>query len=212
MAQITAVHGVQSTIQYLQRFEREVFKEIRKELIDSAKPIVVAVQGEFPKQPWDSKRGVNWTKYGRTQRGRKSPTSSGPSFPRYQYGKVKRGVKADTGSTRRRSDGTYTILRIKQTDAAASIYDLAQQTRTANAASFITNLNNTKRGQPNSRVMFPTVIKAMPKVINDVMKILDKIESRYSAEIAADTQTRAAQSARASKQVRNLLGQFGKGF
>ena len=212
MAQITAVHGVQSTIQYLQRFEREVFKEIRKELIDSAKPIVVAVQDEFPKQPWDSKRGVNWTKYGRTQRGRKSPSSAGPSFPRYQYGKVKRGVKADTGSTRRRSDGTYTILRIKQTDAAASIYDLAKQTRTANAASFITNLNNTKRGQPNSRVMFPTVIKAMPKVINDVMKILDKIESRYSAEIAADTQTRAAQSARASKQVRNLLGQFGKGF
>jgi hypothetical protein len=212
MAQITAVHGVQSTIQYLQRFEREVFKAIRKELIDSAKPIVVAVQDEFPKQPWDSKRGVNWTKYGRTQRGRKSPSSAGPSFPRYQYGKVKRGVKADTGSTRRRSDGTYTILRIKQTDAAASIYDLAKQTRTANAASFITNLNNTKRGQPNSRVMFPTVIKAMPKVINDVMKILDKIESRYSAEIAADTQTRAAQSARASKQVRNLLGQFGKGF
>jgi len=212
MAQITAVHGVQSTIQYLQRFEREVFKDIRKQLIHSAQPIVVAVQGEFPKQPWDSKRGVNWTKYGRTRRGRKSPSSAGPSFPRYQYSKVKRGVKADTGSTRRRSDGTYTILRIKQTDAAASIYDLAQQTRTANAASFITNLNNTKRGQPNSRVMFPTVIKAIPKVINDVMKILDKIESRYSAEIAADTQTRAAQSARASKQVRNLLGQFGKGF
>ena len=212
MAQITAVHGVQSTIQYLQRFEREVFKEIRKELIDSAKPIVVAVQGEFPKQPWNSKRGVNWTKYGRTQRGRKSPDSAGASFPRYQYAKVKRGVKADTGSTRRRSDGTYTILRIKQTDAAASIYDLAQQTQTANAASFITNLNKTKRGQPNSRVMFPTVIKAMPKVINDVMKILDKIESRYSAEIAADTQTRAAQSARAKNQLRNVLGQFGKGF
>jgi hypothetical protein len=212
MAQITAVHGVQSTIQYLQRFEREVFKEIRKELIDSAKPIVVAVQGEFPKQPWDSERGVNWTKYGRTQRGRKSPTSSGPSFPRYQYAKVKRGVKADTGSTRRRSDGTYTILRIKQTDAAGSIYDLAKNTQTANAASFITNLDKKKRGQPNSRVMFPTVIKAMPKVINDVMKILNKIESRYSAEIAADTQTRAAQSARAGKQVRNLLGQFGKGF
>ena len=212
MAQITAVHGVQSTIQYLQRFEREVFKEIRKELIDSAKPIVVAVQGEFPKQPWDSKRGVNWTKYGRTQRGRKSPSSSGPSFPRYQYGKVKRGVKADTGSTRRRSDGTYTILRIKQTDAAASIYDLAKQTRTANAASFITNLDKKKRGQPNSRVMFPTVIKAMPKVINDVMKILNKIETRYSAEIAADTQTRAAQSARAKNQLRNVLGQFGKGF
>jgi hypothetical protein len=212
MAQITAVHGVQSTIQYLQRFERDVFKEIRKELISSAKPIVVAVQGEFPKQPWDSKRGVNWAKYGRTQRGRKAPSASGASFPRYQQSKIKRGVKADTGSSRRRSDGTYTILRIKQTDAAGSIYDMTKQTRTANAASFITNLDKKKRGQPNSRVMFPTVIKAMPKVINDVMKILNKIESRYSAEIAADTQTRAAQSARAKNQLRNVLGQFGKGF
>lgn len=212
MAQITAVHGVQSTIQYLQRFERDVFKEIRKELIDSAKPIVIAVQGEFPKQPWDSKRGVNWAKYGRTQRGRKAPSASGASFPRYQQSKVKRSVKADTGSSRRRSDGTYTILRIKQTDAAGSIYDIAQQTRTANAASFITNLNNTKRGKPNSRVMFPTVIKQMPKVLANVMKILDKVEARYSAEIASDTQTRAAQSARAKNQLRNVLGQFGKGF
>ena len=212
MAQITAVHGVQSTIQYLQRFEREVFKEIRKELIDSAQPIVLAVQNEFPKEPWDSKRGTNWAKYGRTQRGRKSPDSAGASFPRYQQAKVKRGVKADTGSSRRRSDGTYTILRIKQTDAAGSIYDLAKNTKTANAASFITNLNKTKRGQPNSRVMFPTVIRAMPKVIQNVMNILNKIESQYSVEIANDTQSRAAQSKRASSQVRNVLGQFGKGF
>ena len=212
MAQITAVHGVQSTIQYLQRFEREAFKEIRKQLIDSAQPIVLAVQNEFPKQPWDSKRGTNWAKYGRTQRGRKSPDSAGASFPRYQQSKVKRGVKADTGSSRRRSDGTYTILRIKQSDAAGSIYDLAKNTKTANAASFITNLNKTKRGQPNSRVMFPTVEKALPKVIQNVMRILDKVEAQYSMEIASDTKSRAAQSKRANSQVRNVLGQFGKGF
>jgi len=212
MAQITAVHGVQSTIQYLQRFEREAFKEIRKQLIDSAQPIVLAVQNEFPKEPWDSKRGTNWAKYGRTQRGRKSPDSAGASFPRYQQSKVKRGVKADTGSSRRRSDGTYTILRIKQSDAAGSIYDLAKNTKTVNAASFITNLNNTKRGQPNSRVMFPTVEKALPKVIQNVMRILDKVEAQYSMEIASDTKSRAAQSKRANSQVRNVLGQFGKGF
>jgi hypothetical protein len=212
MAQITAVHGVQSTIEYLRRFEREVFNDVRKELIASATPIILAVQKEFPKEPWDSKRGVNWAKYGRTQRGRKSPDSAGASFPRYQQSKVKRGVKADTGSRKRRSDGTYTILRIKQTDAAGSIYDLAKNTKTANAASFITNLNNTKRGQPNSRVMFPTVEKALPKVIQDVMRILNKIEAQYSMEIASDTKSRTAQSKRANSQVRNVLGQFGKGF
>lgn len=212
MATVTAVHGVQSTIQYLQRFERDVFKDIQKQLIKKAEPLVIAVRSEFPKQPWDSTRGVNWTKYGRTQRGRKAPSSSGASFPRYQIAKVKRGVKADTGARRKRTDGTYTILRIKQTDSAGSIYDLAKHTRTNGAESFVKNLNNAKRGQPNSRVMYPTVEKNTHKIIGDVKVILNKIEAMYTAQIATDTQTREAARMRSQNQLRNVLGQFGKGF
>lgn len=212
MSQIVAVHGVDSTIAYLRRFERDLYKEIRKELITAAKPTVRAVAAEFPSQPWDSSRGVKWTKYGRTERGRKPAGAAGASFPRYEVRKVRAGVKADTGSSRRRSDGTYTILRIKQTNAAGSIYDLAknQQTLQPDRGSFVKNLNRAKRGQPNSRVMWPTVTKRLPELIMETEKILRKIEGMYSAEIASDTMRRQAQSVRASTQVRNALGQFGK--
>lgn len=214
MSQIVAVHGVQSTIAYLRRFEKDLYKNIRKDLIKSAQPVVRAVAREFPKEPWDSTNGVNWTKYGRTERGRKPKGSAGSSFPRYQIAKVRRGVKADTGSSRRRLDGTYTILRIKQIDAAGSIYDLArqQQTTQPDRGSFVKQLNNARRGQPNSRVMWPTVEKHLPAIIVQVEKVLEGIENLYSAEIAADTTRRIAQSARATKQVRTALGRFGAGF
>lgn len=212
MAQIVAVHGVQSTISYLRRFEKDLYKNIRKELVQSAQPVVRAVAREFPNQPWDAGRGVNWTKYGRTERGRKPAGAAGASFPRYQITKVRRGVKADTGSSRRRSDGTYAILRIKQTDAAGAIYDLAknQQTMQPDRKSFVKQLNRARRGKPNSRVMWPTVEKELPAIIVQVEKILDKIENLYTAEIAADTMRRQAQSARSSVQVRRATGQFGK--
>lgn len=210
MAQIVAVHGVQSTVQYLRRFEKEAYKKIKKELIKSAKPTVEAVKREFPKQPWDSKNGVNWTKYGRTERGRRPEGSSGAGFPRYQQSLVKQGVKADDGSRRRRSDGTYSILRIKQTYAAGVIYDLAKENRTAGKESFVKNLNKKKRGKPNSRVMWPTVQKHLPFLTKNVDHILKDLESQFSDEIAADSQRRLAQSRRASSATRNALGQFGK--
>jgi hypothetical protein len=210
MAQIVAVHGVQSTVQYLQRFERDAYKGIKKQMISKAQPTVRAVRQEFPKDPWQSRRGVQWTKYGRTDRGRKQPNAAGASFPRYQQSRVRSGVKADDGARRRRSDGTYTILRIKQTYAAGAIYDLANKTQTNGAESFIKNLNKGKRGKPKSRVMWATVMKHVPQLTKDVETILSDLEKRFSAEIAADTASRVAASRRASSQARNVLGQFGK--
>ena len=197
-------------MQYLRRFEKEAYKDIKKQLLTKAQPTVRAVRAEFPKDPWQSRRGVNWTKYGRTDRGRKQPSAAGASFPRYQVSRVRSGVKADDGSRRRRSDGTYTILRIKQTYAAGAIYDLAKNTKTGGAESFIKNLNKGKRGKPKSRVMWNTVQKHIPQLTKDVENILRGLENRFSADIAADTAKRVAQSRRASSQSRNVLGQFGK--
>jgi hypothetical protein len=210
MAQIVAVHGVQATVQYLQRFEREAYKGIKKQMISKAEPTVRAVRQEFPKDPWQSRRGVQWTKYGRTDRGRKQPDAAGASFPKYQRSRVRSGVKADDGARRRRSDGTYTILRIKQTYAAGAIYDLANKTRTNGAESFIKNLNKGKRGKPKSRVMWPTVRKHIPQLTKDVDGILKGLEERFNQEIALDGERRLAASRRASSQTRNALGQFGK--
>lgn len=210
MAQVVAVHGIQSTIQYLQRFEREVFNDVKKDLIKQAQPLVQRVASEFPDKPFDTSGTNHWVKYGRTERGRKSADSAGPSFPRWQATKVRRGVKADTGARRRRSDGTYTILRIKQTDAAASIFDLAKNTNVSGfGENFVKLLNTKMRGKPQSRVMYPTVEKNLTMVIGQVERILAKIEKRYSAEIASDTMMREAASARAKLRTRNVLGQFG---
>jgi hypothetical protein len=180
-------------------------------MIKRAKPTVDAVKREFPKDPWQARRrGVQWAKYGRTERGRKSPDASGASFPRYQHSRVRAGVKADDGSRRRRADGTYTILRIKQTYAAGAIYDLAQNTKTTGKESFIENLNTKKRGKPTSRVMWPTVRKHIPQLTKDVDDILKGLEERFNQEIALDGERRLAASRRASSQTRNTLGQFGK--
>jgi len=209
MSQIVAVHGVDSTIAYLRRFEKDLYKEIRKDLIKAAQPVVKAVAAEFPNDPWESARGVNWKKYGRTERGRLPSGSSGASFPRYQPRKVRSGVKADTGSSRRRMDGTYTILRIKQTDAAGSIYDLAKNAQSSQHRSFVKQLNGARRGRPNSRVMWPTVQKSLPMIMVAVEGVLRRIEGMYSAQIAADTTMRQAASVRAGRQARTALGRFG---
>jgi hypothetical protein len=210
MAQIIAVNGVRATVQYLQRFEKDAYKAIKKEMILKAQPTVKAVKSEFPKQPWDAVNGVNWTKYGRQKRGRASLGDKSAKFPRYQQGRVRQGVKADDGSRRRQKDGTYQILRIKQTNAAGSIYDLAKNTRTIGKESFTKNLNNKKRGQPNSRVMWPTVLKHLPQLEKDVNDILQVIEKQFNAQIALDAQQRLAASQRASSQSRSSSGRFGK--
>jgi len=210
MSQIVAVHGVEATVQYLRRFEKEAYKEVKKKMVMAAKPTVDAVRREFPKEPWDSRRGVKWAKYGRVDRGRRPKGSSGASFPRYQQNLVKSGVKADDGSRRRRADGTYTILRIKQTNSAGVIYDLAKNTQTRGKESFVKNLNKKKRGKPNSRVMWPTVQKHIPQLTKSVDLILKDLEKKFTVEIAMEGQRRLASSKRASSQSRNVLGQFGK--
>jgi len=210
MAQIVAVHGTEATVQYLQRFEKEAYKHIKERMIRSAQPTVDAVKRGFPKQPWDSARGVNWARYGRTQRGRATRGDTSAKFPRYKQESVVKGVKADDGSRRMRRDGTYQILRIKQTNSAGSIYDLAKNTRTSGKESFVKNLNRSRRGKPNSRVMWPVVMKHQPVLEKNVRYILRHLEAKFSDKIALEGQRRLAASQRASAQPRNVLGQFGQ--
>ena len=72
---------------------------------------------------------------------------------------------------------------------------------------FVKNLNAT--GTP-SRVMWKSTKKHYPLVERKVMKIIDDIGKRFTVQIAQQTEKRNAQSVRASKQMRNALGRFGK--
>jgi hypothetical protein len=200
------VHGVAPVLQELRRIEPELYKQIVLQLKDDTNDLRMAVANLFPEKPWQSSSGViNWTRYGRKKRGRKSKGEGGASFPRYDAELVKRGVTVQVGGRKVRRTNSYPILRIKQSDAAGAIYDLAKNGNSDAGAKFVSNL----KGTP-SRVMWKSVEMFYPLVRHKVERTIDSITNRFSAEIAAETHKRNAQSIRASQQVRTALGRFGR--
>lgn len=204
------VHGIRPVLQTLQQLERETYKIIEADLKNATEPLRVAVANDFPDKPWKSSKGViNWTKYGRTKRGRKPPDAAGSSFPKWDSKKVKKGVQVKVGGRKVRRTNSYPILRIAQTNAAGAIWDLAKNQRGEGTVGqqFVRNVNT--NGAP-SRVMWKSTKKHLPLVEKKIDKIIDDIGKRFTAHIALETNRRNAQSVRASKQVRNALGQFSK--
>lgn len=206
------VHGVAPVLQTLRQLERDTYKIIEQDLKNATNDLRVAVANDFPDKPWKSSTGViNWVKYGRTSRGRKRKTEGGAAFPRWNGAKVKRGVQVKVGGRKVRRTNAYPILRIVQSDAAGSIWDLAKNQQGAGQVGkqFVQNLNSV--GKP-SRVMWKSTKKNYPLVEKKVMRIIDDIGKRFTVQIAQETQRRNAQSIRASQQVRNALGRFGRGI
>lgn len=204
------VHGIAPVLQTLRQLEPETYKQIEKDLKNNTNDLRVAVQNDFPEKPWNSSTGqINWTKYGRTTRGRKPKDAAGASFPKWEAKKVKRGVQIQVGGRKVRRTNSYPILRIKQTNAAGAIYDLAknQQGEGSIGRQFVQNLNATAKP---SRVMWKSAAKNYPLVEHKILKILDDVGSRFTAQISRQTELRSAQSMRASKQARTALGRFGK--
>lgn len=200
------VHGVAPVLQALKQLEPDLYKQISQEIKSTAKPLRDAVAAGFPDDPWQSRRGVQWTKYGRTTRG-VSVDGSGSKFPKYDGKKARKGVTVVVGGRKVRRTNSYPIIRLRQGDAGGSIYDLAKNNRTTNKQSFVNNLNKT--GEP-SRVMWRRTRQFLPLVENNLERIIDGITKRFTVEIAAETDRRNQASVRASQQTRNVLGQFGK--
>lgn len=211
MAQVTnnMVHGIKPVLEFLRTMEPAIYKETVKEIKTAADPLRAKVAQAFPDKPWDSAKPVNWMRYGRTTRGRKVNDTPGADFPKYDSKKVRAGVKVQVGGRKVRRTNSYPILRIKQTDAAGSVFDLATKNASGTQAGqqFVQNLNKT--GTP-SRVMWREVEKNYGLIEHAISVILDKIGKQFTAQIATETNRRNAQSVRASKQTRNALGQFGK--
>lgn len=208
MADVTVsmVHGVAPVLEALKHFEPELYKQITKEIKSTAKPLRDKVAAGYPDEPWQSRRGVQWTLYGRSARG-KSVDGAGAQFPKYNGAKARKSVTTVVGGRKVRRTNSYPIMKLRQNDAGASIYDLAKNTRTNKKESFVNNLN--KSGDP-SRVMWKRTRQYMPMVESNLNKIVDGIANRFTAEIGAETHRRNQASIRASQQTRNVLGQFGK--
>jgi hypothetical protein len=212
MAEVTnnMVHGVQPVLQALRQLEPDLYKILVADLKNNTNDLRLAVANDFPDKPWKSSTGnINWVKYGRTKRGRKMNDTAGADFPRWDSKKVKRGVTVQVGGRKVRRTNSYPILRIKQSDAAGSVFDLAKNQRGAGSVGqqFVRNLNAT--GTP-SRVMWKSTKKNYPLVEHKVMRIVDNIGKRFTVQIANETAKRNKQSIQASGQIRNALGRFGK--
>jgi hypothetical protein len=211
MAEVTnnLVHGIAPVLQALRQLEPETYKIIVADLKNNTNDLRLAVANDFPDKPWKSSTGnINWVKYGRTKRGRKMNDTAGADFPRWDSKKVKRGVTVQVGGRKVRRTNQYPILRIKQSDAAGSIYDLATKQRGAGSVGkqFVRNLNATAP----SRVMWKSTRKNYPLVENKVMRIIDNVGKRFTVQIANETAKRNKQSIQAASQTRNALGRFGK--
>ena len=212
MAQVknNMVHGVAPVLQALRQLEPELYKGIVAQLKDDTNDLRMAVANQFPDKPWQSSTGViNWTRYGRKKRGRRPNGEGGANFPRWEAKKVKRGVSVQVGGRKVRRTNSYPILRVKQSDAAGSVFDLAKNGNSDAGMQFVNNLKSA--GTP-SRVMWKSVEKFYPLVQAKVMRTINAITNSMTAEIAAETHKRNAQSIRASQQVRTALGRFGKAF
>jgi hypothetical protein len=203
-----AVQNVKPVLETLRMLEPTLYKTIQKEIVSEGNFIVEEIKFKFPKEPWESRRGVNWTKYGRTQRGRKPKGATGSAFPRYRINDVRKGVRAKAGGRKRR-DGSYPILTIQQRNAAGVIFDLATLNRTIGKDSFVRNLN--KVSSP-SRVMYPTVLRHKKRLDYKINRIVEKVEKEFQLEIRMESTRRQNASIRASRQARNALGQFGRMF
>jgi hypothetical protein len=201
-----AVENIRPVLETLRLWEPTMYKAVQKDIKDTAYFVVANTAHAFPAQPWTSRRGVNWTKYGRTQRGRRPKGGAGAEFPRYKLSDVRKGVDAKVGGRKRR-DGSYPIVTIRQKNAGGQIYDLALNNQKLGKESFVRNLNAMKAP---SRVMWPTVLKYKPRLEKKVEIIIKRVEREFSLQIAMEAQRRANLSISASRQSRNALGQFGK--
>jgi hypothetical protein len=202
----TMVHGVKPVLEVLRRIEPDLYKQISKDIKNKVEPMRAGVAQGFPDQPWTSSKKIQWVQYGRTTRGRKPKGANGASFPKYDGKKARRSVTVQVGGRKVRRTNSYPIVRIKQSDAAGMIFDLAKNNRTAGKQSFVQNLNKT--GSP-SRVMWKRVRSFIPLVTKELNTIVSKIEKDFTIQIANESERRANSSMRARSQVRNTFGRFG---
>lgn len=154
------VYGVAQAVRELRNLEPTLYRQLRKDLLSSAKPLAEAVANSFPDEPL-----VNWEGDG----SRKGPNN----FPSYNSASVHARVRPAVMTSKPKAPSSYGILRIEQMDAAGAIYDSAGSKtaagRNSNGGRFIMNLDkrlNTKssKGKTRSRVLYPKTQKYLPLV------------------------------------------------
>lgn len=187
MALEAKFYGISETLYYLKNYEKDLYKQLREDLVDKAQPLAQLVGSHFPDEPL-----LNWhTSGGRLQSKSRLPPYNGAVAQKSV--KPKAGAGSIRGGTR-----ANVILRIQQNDAGGSVYDIAgSKTAGARGAGatagqkFIANLDKHKSIQSKgsngrSRILFGAV-KANEKMIEaDVLEVIKKVDAHTTKAIMSN--------------------------
>jgi len=164
----------------LRKYDKDLYKEVTKALVNSASPIATAVGSKFPGKP----PLENWHQTNR----RKGKAR----LPGYNAANVRRGVKAVVPRPKGFKGArfrTVGILRLEQKNAAGQIYDIAGSAfKNEKGERFINNLDKHLRTKSSgdgkrSRVMFPWTKANLPLVEETVAKSIKAQNGRIRARL-----------------------------
>lgn len=172
------VVGVAEAMRYMRQYEKDLFKEVKTQMDQSAQPLAQQVGGDFPDRVL-----TNWTGSEPTKR-----RKEGKRFPTYEAANARGMVKPKIGIGRVRN-GERNILRIQQMSPGGAVLDGAGS-KTDNI--FVRNLDTyaptkgkSKLGTSRSRVLYKGVEKRMPMVETIVARSIELTDKMVQQAINA---------------------------
>lgn len=187
MANEIKFYGINETLIYLKRYEEDLYKSLRKDLVTKATPLAQLVGSRFPE---DALSG--WHAYGSGKGGRLETKSR---LPPYVGGRAQSMVraKAGTGSSRGGTRGSV-ILRIQQMDGGGQVYDSAGSKggKGILGTRFIKNLDTkfggrSVSGKSRSRILFYGVKNNQEMIEKDILEVIKKVDAYTTKAINAGT-------------------------
>ena len=160
------VYGVVEALRHLNKYDRSLFKQIKKEMDARALPLAQKVGGDFPERVLTNWNGSHPTK----------PRKEGKQFPRYEAANARGMVQPKVGIGRLRND-KRNIVRIQQMSPGGAVLDGAGS-KTDNI--FVKNLDlyaptrgKSTVGTTRSRVLYKAVAKRQPEVESIIQHAID---------------------------------------
>ena len=162
------VRGVRESIVALRKIDPQLRKQFNRRANDIARPIVLEARRRYTQVPL-SGMARTWAPRGRSL------------FP-FTVSKARSGVRVKVDTSKRLNRGPARpvgIVAVKQTNAAAVIFDMAGKATDNNLSR---NLS-ARFGEP-SRVMWPAAESQLPEVQRQMVELTNQVERLVQAELA----------------------------
>jgi len=166
------VEGVTAALTTLRKLDPEFQKQVKKDIRAAAKPLQQKAREYVPLEPPLSGFSRSWTR------------STGGTVAGWNArGKTRNKVVIKTGG-KRRSDGTYLLVAVVQTDAMGAILDMAGRKSSGNTPAGRAMISNLNKIHGASRGMWPAAEQELPHIQQVVGGILDTVSARLTKELA----------------------------